>query len=58
MLLRAIFNVVVFGACVVGLHIGNEIRQTDCDELGNYPPYTGPCEVESKRIYEPPALRR
>jgi hypothetical protein len=58
MLLHTIFGLAMFGTCIVGMHVSNQVRQTDCDELGNYPPYTGPCEPESKRIDGPLALRR
>jgi hypothetical protein len=47
MLFPKLPSFVIFVACVRSAHISIERRQNGCEEFGNYPPYTGPCETES-----------
>jgi hypothetical protein len=47
MMLRKLLNFVLFMWIIEGASVSLEHRQGGCEELGNYPPYTGPCETES-----------
>jgi hypothetical protein len=47
MLARKFLGFAMFATCVQSASVSIERRQGGCEGLGNYPPYTGPCETES-----------
>jgi hypothetical protein len=48
MLLHETFlALVLLAPCVHSAYIGHVGRQTDCEQFGTYPVYTGPCEPTS-----------
>jgi hypothetical protein len=51
MLLRELLSFVMSILIIEGASLSIERRQGGCEDLGNYPQYTGPCETESKSRY-------
>jgi hypothetical protein len=50
MLLHELLSLAMFTLAVEGAHISYVGRQAGGEGLGDYPPYTGPCETESALI--------